>query len=347
MLSSTSSRSGRPAERRGPRFRLPRWLPLLLSDRKAAVGLFILAFFILMSIFAPMIWTGNPMRGDFMAPPQQGPSAAHWLGTDSINNDVFLQIINGGRDTLYVGFAVALVCTLVSVGVGLSAGYFGGWVDEVLSMITNVFLVMPGLPLCIVLASYIKAPKTLTLSFLGHGSWDVPLPQWIVGELPVVGVLSFISWAWGARVLRSQALSIRSKDFVQAAIVSGESAWRIVWAEMLPNMISLVTSSFIGTCSYAIITSVTLKFLGLGSNGIVSWGTTLYYAQNGSAIENGAWWTYVPAGMCIALTAMALTLINFGIDAISNPRLRVDKIKPLPRSSPAGAGKSVSIVGAR
>ena len=346
MLTSSSPLSARPAPRTGRRFAIPRWVILLMSDRKAAVGLFILAFFVLTSIFAPMIWTGNPMRGDWTAPPQVGPSSAHWLGTDSINNDIFLQVINGGRDTLYVGFAVAVVCTLVSVGVGLSAGYFGGWVDEVLGMITNVFLVMPGLPLCIVLASYIKSPKVITLPIFGLGNWDLPIPQWMAGEMPVVGVLSFISWAWGARVLRSQALSLRSKDFVMAAVVSGESAWRIVWFEMLPNMISLVTSSLIGTCSYAIITSVALKFLGLGSNGIVSWGTTLYYAQNGSAIENGAWWTYIPAGMCIALTVTALTLINFGVDAISNPRLRVDKMKTQPKPSAATSAKNVSIAGA-
>ena len=168
----------------------------------------------------------------------------------------------------------------------------------------------PALPLIIVLASWIQ----------------------VKNDTPVIWVLSAVSWPWGARVLRSQALSIRQKDFVQAAIVSGESTIRIVWLEMLPNMVSLAVARFVGTLSYAIITSVSLKFVGLGDNGTVSWGTILYWAQNASAIETGGWWLYVPAGLCITLLVTALTLVNFGVDTISNPRLRIDKVKTGPKS---------------
>ena len=268
------------------------------------MGLFIVTFFVLLAIFGPIIWSADPLRPDYSLPPQQAPSGAHWFGTDHLNRDIFEQVIWGGRDTLMVGFSVASIVTVVMIAVGLTAGFYGGWVDEFLSLITNIILVFPGLPLIIVLASWIQ----------------------VRNDLPVIYVLSAVSWPWGSRVLRSQALSIRQKDFVMAAIVSGESTIRIVWAEILPNMISLVVASFISTLSYAIITSVSLKFVGLGDNGTVSWGTILYWAQNSSAIETGGWWLYVPAGLCITLLVTSLTLVNFGVDAISNPRLRSEKM---------------------
>jgi peptide/nickel transport system permease protein len=299
---------------RGSRFGMPQWLAVLLDDRKAAVGMFILAFFVLLAIFGPMIWSADPLRPDYSIPPQQAPSGAHWFGTDHLNRDVFEQVIWGGRDTLLVGFSVSVIVSFLCVAVGLTAGFFGGWIDEILSMITNVILVFPALPLIIVLAAWIQ----------------------VQNDTPVIFVLSAVTWPYGARVLRSQTLSIRQKDFVLAAIVSGESGIRIVWREILPNMISLVAATSIGTVSYAIITSVALKFVGLGDSGTVSWGTILYWAQNDSAIETGGWWLYVPAGVCIVLVVTALTLVNFGLDALSNPRLRVDKLK-VPRSRVAPA----------
>jgi len=299
---------------RGSRFGMPQWLAVLLDDRKAAVGMFILAFFVLLAIFGPMIWSADPLRPDYSIPPQQAPSGAHWFGTDHLNRDVFEQVIWGGRDTLLVGFSVSVIVSFLCVAVGLTAGFFGGWIDEILSMITNVILVFPALPLIIVLAAWIQ----------------------VQNDTPVIFVLSAVTWPYGARVLRSQTLSIRQKDFVLAAIVSGESGIRIVWREILPNMISLVAATSIGTVSYAIITSVALKFVGLGDSGTVSWGTILYWAQNDSAIETGGWWLYVPAGVCIVLVVTALTLVTFGLDALSNPRLRVDKLK-VPRSRVAPA----------
>jgi peptide/nickel transport system permease protein len=138
-------------------------------------------------------------------------------------------------------------------------------------------------------------------------------------------VLSAISWAYGARVLRSQTLTLRNSEFVAAARVVGEPSWRIIIYEILPNMISLVVSSWIGAVQFAFLALVTLEFIGLGDVNLVSWGTILFWAQNNQALLTGAWWTFVPPGVCIALVGVSLTLINYGIDEITNPRLRSEE----------------------
>jgi len=295
--------AGRPTWRPG----IPRWFVQLVADPKAAVGLFILFFFVVVTAVAPFIWTGDPMESHNSLLPYvlTPPSAHHWFGTDVANRDIFLQFINGGRQTLFLGFAVGVIATILSVSVGVTAGYFGGWVDEILSTITNVFLVLPPLPVCIVVASYIT----------------------VKSEVPIALVIAAIAWAWSARVYRAQAMSIRSKDFVEAAIVSGESGFRIVWREVLPNMISIVVSGFIGVTTFAILFSVALDFLGFANNAPMSWGRILYFAQISGAVQAGKWWAYMFAGVAVTLVSLGLILVNFGVDALSNPRLRVEKVK--------------------
>lgn len=302
----------------------PRGLQALLTDRKAVLGVAILAFFILVAICGPLIWPGNPMASDYTATPQQPPSAAHWFGTDQQSHDIFLQMVYGTWPSLALGFSIGLAATVLSVLVGMSAGYFGGWVDEILSLITNIALVIPSLPLIIVLASWVQ----------------------VKNDVPIIAIIALTSWAWGARVLRSQTLSVRRKDFVLASQVSGEAGWRIVLGEVLPNMTSLVVSGFIGTTVFAIGAAAGLYFLGFGNLSEVNWFTILYWAQNSSALQTGAWWTFVIPGAAIALLGTALSLINFGIDQISNPRLRTEKVKAATRPAMlptpvASAGEAV------
>jgi peptide/nickel transport system permease protein len=188
---------------------------------------------------------------------------------------------------------------LIGATVGMTAGYFGGWIDGGLSLVTNVFLLLPGLPLLVVLAAF--------------------LPP---GAATVVLVLVVTGWAGSARVLRAQALSIRGKDFVAAAIVSGERAWRIMFREILPNMASVVMGTFLACVIFGIGAQAGLEFLGLGDSSVVSWGTNLYWASNDGALMSGAWWAFVPSGLSIALVAFALALVNYGVDEVTNPRLR-------------------------
>lgn len=275
-------------------------LRALLSNRKAAVGAGIALLFVVLSLLGPILFPGDP--AGFVGSPHEPPSMDHLLGTTGQGQDVLAQLVLGARASLAVGFAVGASVMAIGAAVGMVAGYFGGLVDDILSLITNVFLIIPGLPMAVVIAAYLPAgPATIAL------------------------VLILTGWAWNARVLRSQVLSLRDKDFVAAAVVSGEGSLRIIFFEILPNMTSLLFSGFISATVYAIGAQVGLEFLGLGDVGRVTWGTNLYWASNNAALVVGAWWTIVPTGVAVALVGFALTLINYAIDEITNPRLRAER----------------------
>ena len=274
-------------------------LASLKQDRRAIVGLVILALFLVMALLGSTV---GPDAYVMTALPHEPPSAAHWFGTNGQGQDVFAQTIVGARITLAVGFAVGLSVTLIGALVGATAGYFGGTADEVLSLVINIFLIIPGLPLCVVIAAYLPS-----------------------GPTTLAAVLILTGWAWNARVLRAQTLAIRKKDFIRAATVSGESHLNIIVFEILPNMISLMVSCFISATVYAIGAQVGLEFLGLGDVSVVTWGTNLYWASNDAALLTGSWWMFVPTGLCVALVGFALVMINFAIDEVSNPRLGAER----------------------
>jgi peptide/nickel transport system permease protein len=300
-----------PAARRSTGARA--WAEAILRDRKAAVGAALLAFFALVATVGPFL-VGDPSA--LVAVPLEPPSAAHWLGTTGQGQDVLAQTVVGTRVSLLVGFGVGIAVVLVGSLVGVAAGYFGGRVDGALSLLFNVFLVIPGLPLAIVIAAYLPS-----------------------GPLTVAGVLVFTGWAWNARVVRGQTLALRRRDFVAAALVSGESSLRIVTREILPNMTSLLVAQVIGSSVYAIGALVGLEFLGLGDVSSVTWGTNLYWASNDSALLTGAWWTYVPTGLCVALVGFGLVMLNSGFDEITNPRLQMERAW---RAHLAAAGQPVT-----
>jgi len=281
-----------------PSFPTVGWPRQILRSRKALVGVVIILFFVFLAVFADVIAPYSPTR--MVGRPHQPPSTEHWLGTTRQGQDIFSQIVYGARTSLLVGALAGTMVTIVFILVGITAGYVGGIVDDALSLLINVVLVIPALPLIIVLARYVERS----------------------GPITIVLVLGFTSWAWGARVLRSMTLTLREQEFVSAAKVIGEPSWRIILAEILPNMTSLVVSGWIGAVIYAILTEASLEFIGLGDPNITTWGTILYWAQNNAALLTGAWWTFVPPGLCIALVGFGLTMINFGIDEITNPRLR-------------------------
>jgi peptide/nickel transport system permease protein len=228
------------------------------------------------------------------------PSAEHVFGTTRAGQDVWVQMLHGARTTMAIGFISGTIIIFIAGVVGITAGYLGGAVDEVLSFVINVFLVLPALPLIIVVAGWLEKP----------------------GPVSIILVLSLTSWAYGARVLRSQTLSLRNSEFVAAARISGEPTWRIVAFEILPNMVSLTVSAWIGAVLYAILTESGLAYIGLGDSNTISWGTILYWAQQNQALLVGAWWTFIPPGLAIALVGLSLTLINYAIDEITNPRLK-------------------------
>lgn len=232
--------------------------------------------------------------------PHVAPSADHILGTTRAGKDVAAQALHGGRISLMVAFAAATLTNVIALALGVSAGYFGGRTDEALMAVTNVMLVFPQLPLLIILAA-----------FLGN-----------VGPFVIAVILGLTSWPWGARVMRAQTLSLRKKEFVTAAEIMGESRWRIIVVEIMPNLISLAAGMFVGTALYAIGAQAGLEFLGLGDPTVVSWGTMLYWAQSSQAFLVGAWWEFVVPGTLVAIVGGGLALINISIDQISNPKLR-------------------------
>jgi peptide/nickel transport system permease protein len=275
------------------------WWQAIRRDRKATIGATILAVFVMVGLVGPFL-AGDPH--ELVGIPLQPPSAAHWLGTNGQGQDVLAQLVAGTRLSLAIGFGVGLIVVLAGALVGVTAGYFGGRVDGLLSLFFNVFLVIPGLPLAIIIAAYLPSGP-LTLAF----------------------VLVVTGWAWNARVLRAQTLAMRERDFVAAAVVSGESNFRIITGEILPTMTSILVAQIIGSTVYAIGAQVGLEFLGLGDVSAVTWGTNLYWAQNDSALLTGAWWTFAPTGLCVALVGFGLTMLNSGFDEITNPRLQLER----------------------
>ena len=269
-------------------------------SRRLLAGSGIIGFFALLAVIGPF-FIKNPNQ--FSRAEWQPPSAAHWLGTTQLGQDVFAQLVSGTLPTLEVGAGAGLIAMLVAIVIGIGGGYLGGVVDEALSLLSNVVLVIPALPLIIVIATFVHA----------SGVW------------PTVLVIAFVSWAASARVLRAQTLSVRNREYVLAARASGERAWRIMLAEILPNELALIISQFTYSVIFSILTLVILDFLGLANSSQPTWGTMLFHAQNDEALSSGAWWWFVPPGLCIALFGMGLALINFSLDEILNPRLPVYK----------------------
>ncbi|GAB1641884.1 ABC transporter permease [Krasilnikovia sp. MM14-A1259] len=269
-----------------------------VANAKAMTGLIVLGIYILFAIIGSWVAPYDPdARSNAIVQP---PSAEHWFGTTHLGQDVLSQILVGTRGVMVVGLTAGVVATVLSVLVGVTAGYLGGAWDETLSALSNVFLVIPALPLIIIVASTLN----------NAGSTIVAL------------VIGFTSWAWGARVLRAQTLSLRRRDYVEAARATGEKTWRIILFEILPNLTAIIASSFVGTVIFAVTSEITLAFIGVGSISNWNWGEILFWAQSQQALAQGAWWWFVPAGLAIAFLGTALSLINFGIDEFVSPRLR-------------------------
>jgi len=269
-----------------------------VRNPKAATGLIVFLFYLLFAVIGPWITPYDPSaRGPALL---KAPSAHHWFGTTHLGQDIFSQVLDGTRSVMFVGLVAGIVATVLSVVIGVSAGYLGGAPAETLSALSNIFLVVPALPLIIIVTSAIP----------DAGDWLVAL------------IIGFTSWAWGARILRAQTLSLRNRDYVQASRAGGERSWRIILFEILPNLTAVIASGFVGTVIFAVMAEITLAFIGVGGGADWNWGTILYWAQSQEALAQGAWWWFIPAGLAIAILGTALAMLNFGIDEFVNPRLR-------------------------
>jgi peptide/nickel transport system permease protein len=271
---------------------------------KAKIGAVLFGAFLLVAIFGPMFQPYDPG----FAPPDatlslNHPSAAHLLGTTQLGQDVLSQLLTGIRLTIIVALSVGAIASVLSVLVGVTSAFLGGVWDEALSLVTNIFLVVPALPLLIVLLGYLSSQ----------------------GQLSTIIVLAGLGWPWGARVIRAQTLTIRNRDFIAASRESGEKTWRIIAFEIIPNEISLIVANFVNTVLYAIGASVALAFAGIANLESFSLGTILYWAQDNNSLEGGDWWWWIPPGLAVALIGTSLVLLNSGIDEVGNPRLRATR----------------------
>jgi peptide/nickel transport system permease protein len=270
----------------------------LVRNRKAVVGLAIFLVFSLLAI-VPQLFTPVRDSNRIAFTPSLQPSAHHPLGTTALGQDIFAQLVYGTRQSLVIALIAGGFATVLAVLIGVSAAYLGGVADELLSLLTNVFLVIPTFPLIIVLTKY------------GKGSLTV-----------ILVVLVVTGWSYGANQMRAQAMSLRNRDFLESARVRGERSSYIIVFEVLPTMTSLIVANFLGAALYSVLTAAGLQFLGLGDPSSKSWGTMLYWSQNQQALQSGTpLWSIAP-GLCVALLGVSFALLNYAFDEVSNPALR-------------------------
>jgi peptide/nickel transport system permease protein len=290
---------------RSRRTLVPGWVMLLLGSPKARVGLGIVLGMVLLGLLAPLLIPASKATEFSLLDARQHPSLHHLFGTTDQGTDVFAQVAWGARRSLLIGAAAGAIATILATTLGIFAAYVGGVVDDILSLVANVFFVIPTIPLLIDITAFLHTRGLLTMTL----------------------VIGFTLWAFEARILRAQALTLKNRDFVLAAKVAGESTRRIVFGELLPNMVSRIAAAFVLVFYIAILVAAGLEFLGLGDLQKASWGVALYWATVNSSVLQGEWWSFVFPGLAIGVTVLGLTLVLAGIDEVSNPRLRAEHVR--------------------
>ena len=277
-------------------------IKFLRDNPKATMGILLILIVLILTMGAPIF---TKFEAGFRSDQYRvAPNSQFILGTTQLGRDVWAQTLYGGRTSLMVGVLAGLIAVSFSTVIGITAGYFGGIVDGIITTIINIAMVIPVIPLLLIIAALLGGVSPLLTGIL----------------------IGFTSWAWGARVLRAQTMSIRNREFIYSSETLGETKFRRLFAEVMPNMLSMMSSAFVGTIVYAIMAQATLEYLGFGDPLSVTWGTMLYNAQNTAALQTGAWWELL--GPCLGLITLGsgLTLINFSIDELSNPKLKAQRI---------------------
>ncbi len=273
------------------------------SSPKTTIGVMLILMVLTLTIGANIFTSHDPLfryEGSY----HLAPSSEHILGTTRLGRDVWAQTLYGGRISIFVGVLAGVIAVSLSLIIGISAGYFGGAVDSVISTIINIFMVIPQIVLLLIIASLLGGVSPVMIGL----------------------IIGLTSWPFNARVLRAQTMSIRSREFVYSAETLGETKFRRLFVEIMPNMLSMISSSFVGTVIYAIMAQATLEFIGFGDPFSVTWGTMLYNAQTTGALQSGIWWEVLAPSAAIILLGAGLTLINFSIDELSNPKLKAQRI---------------------
>lgn len=275
------------------------FLYFALRNKKLRVGLSIILFFLALALFGPLLTDNEPMK--YINPGgAEPPSAEYWFGTTTFGQDVFSQFVHGLRATFLVGAIGGGLATLLGVVIGFTAGYRGGLVDEVLNMFTNIILVIPTLAVLLIITAYLEVRGFIMESIF----------------------IGCTAWPWTARAIRAQTFSLRSRDFVDLAKLSGMKSWKIVFTEIAPNMMSYLLLVLILQFGGATLNAATLEFIGLGPTTGISLGLMMNYAVLWGALLLGMWWWFIPPGLVITAIVGALYITNVGLDEVFNPKLR-------------------------
>jgi peptide/nickel transport system permease protein len=267
-------------------------------NTKLVVGLTVVLLLLVVAIVGPWLTDADPFEFGF--PLGEAPSSAYWLGTTSSGQDVYAQFVYGLRASFFVGAVAACVAGVLGMAIGFIGGYVGGIIDDVLSMLTNIVLVIPTLAVLIIVAAYLSIGSLLS-------------------EAVLIGLTS---WPWAARAIRAQTFSLASRDFVNLARLSGRGSFRVIVNEIAPNMSSYLFLTFILLFGGAVLTAATLDFLGLGPSQVMSLGLMMNTAVSNAALQLGMWWWFIPPGLAITAIVGGLYVMNVGLDEVFNPRLR-------------------------
>ncbi len=270
-----------------------------LRNRKLLLGSSIVGLFVLLAVFGPLLVRQSPLTQNALIA-SQPPSAQHWLGTTYFGEDVFSQFVYGTRASFVVGVLGGGLAALVGMVIGFTAGYRGGIIDEVLNMLTNVVLVIPSLALLIIIGGYLRS----------------------MTEIDEALFIGLTSWPWAARAIRAQTFSLKSRDFVGLAKLSGEGSGTIIWKEIAPNMSSYLFLVFILLFGGSVLAAATIDFLGFGPATAVTLGTMMNKAFFWNALQLHVWWWFIPPGAAITAIVGGLYLTNVGLDEVFNPKLR-------------------------
>lgn len=273
-------------------------LYFMLRNSKLRVGLIILLIFVLFALIGPLFTKFQPR--EYVTLGAQRPSREFWFGTTNLGEDVFTQFVYGLRSTFVVGLIGGGIGTLIGILIGFIAGYRGGIVDEILNMFTNIVLVIPSMVVLLIIAAYLEVRGFLFESLF----------------------IGFFAWPWAARAIRAQTFSLRSREFVDLAHLSGMKPLKIIITEIAPNMMSYLLLVFILQFGGAVLTAATLDFIGLGPTVGISLGLMMNEAVTHGALILGMWWWFIPPGIAITAIVGALYVTNVGLDEVFNPKLR-------------------------
>ncbi|HUV28440.1 MAG TPA: ABC transporter permease [Anaerolineales bacterium] len=268
-------------------------------NKKVIIGIVVILIFLLFALVGPNFTENDPFDFAYPSGPSK-PSPDYWLGTTMFGQDVYSQFTNGLRATFLVGALGGGLATLIGIIIGFTGGYRGGIIDEILNILTNIVLVLPGFAVLLIIAAYLDVRSLISESIF----------------------IGLTAWPWAARAIRAQTFSLKSREFIDLAKLSGMKAWKIIIGEIAPNMLSYLVMTFILQFGGAILIAATLDFIGLGPTEGISLGLMMQGAVSWGALQLGVWWWFVPPGLAITAIVSALYLMNIGLDEIFNPKLR-------------------------